>query len=115
MKQVLILSACFALLGVVCTGDVTATHLDDVGSTLLAQHNGDVNADGSIDISDPLYLMQYMFLGGPRPVSLSCEPFTDVHNGDVDGSGSIDITDPIVMLNHLFLGGPGFVEGCEDA
>ena len=32
--------------------------------------NGDVNGDGGIDISDPIYLLAYLFEGGPEPVTI---------------------------------------------
>lgn len=79
----------------------------------LAQVNGDVNADAFTDVSDAIYLIRFLYLGGPEPVSLMCEPFNQVKNGDIDGSGSYEITDPIRLLNFLYLGGPPPVEGCE--
>jgi hypothetical protein len=34
--------------------------------------NGDVNGDGTIDISDAVYLLSSLFLGGPAPVAIEC-------------------------------------------
>jgi hypothetical protein len=34
--------------------------------------NGDVDGSGAIDVSDPLYLLIHMFLGGPEPVPIVC-------------------------------------------
>ena len=36
--------------------------------------NGDVNADGELNISDPIYLLSFLFLGDPEPVPISCDP-----------------------------------------
>lgn len=36
--------------------------------------NGDVNADGNLDISDAVYLLSHLFLGGPEPVPFPCDP-----------------------------------------
>jgi hypothetical protein len=36
--------------------------------------NGDVNGDGSIDISDAVYLLSSLFLGGKEPVQIECPP-----------------------------------------
>ena len=36
--------------------------------------NGDVNADGTIDISDVVYLLSNLFLGGPAPRPIECPP-----------------------------------------
>lgn len=59
---------------------------------------GDVNGDGTIDISDLVYLVDYMFTGGPAPVSEMA--------GDVDGSGQLDISDLVYLVDYLFTGGP---------
>lgn len=59
---------------------------------------GDANADAAVDISDGVYSLGYLFLGGAAP--------TCVDAGDADDSGDLVITDPIYVLNHLFLGGP---------
>ena len=59
---------------------------------------GDANADGELDISDASFLLDNLFLGGPRP---SCRK-----TGDLDDNGALEITDPIYLLNFLFLGGP---------
>ena len=34
--------------------------------------DGDVNGDGTLDLSDPVHLLQFLFLGGPPPVP--CQP-----------------------------------------
>jgi len=36
----------------------------------LARENGDVNGDSTIDLSDVIYLLRYLFSGGPAPVPL---------------------------------------------
>jgi hypothetical protein len=59
---------------------------------------GDSNRDGSADISDGLFTLNWLFLGGPQPVCLD--------EADVDDTGGIDLSDPIALFNHLFLGGP---------
>ena len=58
---------------------------------------GDSNGDGSLNITDPISLLGFLFLGGERP------PCFDA--ADADDSGALEITDPIRILNHLFLGG----------
>jgi hypothetical protein len=109
MRKALVLFAVVGLAGFAGVSDVTG---GPGASGVMTTLNGDVNGDQAIDISDPVYLINYMYLGGPSPAPLACEPFTDVHNGDVDGSGSLDITDPIYLLNYMFQGGPAPVEGC---
>ena len=58
---------------------------------------GDANADGNRDISDAIFLLQHLFLGGTPP---DCDKSAD-HNDD----GALDISDGIYLLSALFLGG----------
>ena len=41
------------------------------GSLSTATVNGDVNCDGVLDISDPIYLLFHLFATGPEPCALS--------------------------------------------
>ncbi len=59
---------------------------------------GDSNSDGRVDLSDAIFTLNYLFLGGEGPGCLDA--------ADSDDSGSVDITDAIATLNYLFLGGP---------
>jgi hypothetical protein len=79
---------------------------------LLAQLNGDVNADAARDLTDAVYLLEYIFRGGPAPRPLVCEPAAEWHNGDMNESGFIDVSDPVYLLNWLFLDGKAPTEGC---
>ena len=116
MRKLAVSMLVLGLVLVASWGELPADH----GSLpLVAFHNGDVNGSTIVDLSDAVYLLDWMFTGGPDPVPLDCEPLTQtgkngqpIHNGDVDGSGAVDISDPIWLLNHLFLGGPALVEGC---
>jgi hypothetical protein len=83
------------------------------GSVYFAERNGDIDANGQVELADAILLMKYLFVGGETPVPVACEPFTTIHNGDANGNGTIDVTDPIYMLNYLFLGGPEIVVACE--
>jgi len=58
---------------------------------------GDSNGDSSLDLSDAISILRFLFLGA-NPAS--CQAAAD-SNGD----GGIDITDAIYSLNFLFLGG----------
>lgn len=57
------------------------------------------NADGSsgIDIDDAVFIIAYIFAGGPPP-----DP---IELGDVDCSGEIDIDDVVYMIAFIFTGG----------
>jgi hypothetical protein len=102
MRRTLVLIAVLGLIGFVGVSDVTG---GPGASSVMAEQNGDVNGDLAIDISDAVYLMNFLYLGGPEPAPLACQPFEQVMNGDIDGSGSFEVTDPIRLLNYLFQGG----------
>jgi hypothetical protein len=59
---------------------------------------GDSNASGDLNISDGVFTLNYLFLGGSTPTCLDA--------ADADDSGTIDISDGVRVLNFLFLGGP---------
>jgi hypothetical protein len=65
---------------------------------------GDANADCSRDISDPVYLIGYIFGGGPAPTPMSA--------GDVNGDCAVDISDVVYYINWIFAGGPEPLCGC---
>ncbi len=59
---------------------------------------GDVDDSGNIDIDDVVYLINYIFGGGPAP-----DP---IEKGDVDCSDNVDIDDVVYLINYIFGGGP---------
>ena len=61
-------------------------------------HRGDPNDSGSLDLSDGLFVFNYLFTGGSSP---SCN-----ESADSNGDGAIDLSDGIYLLSYLFLGGP---------
>ncbi|MGQ9590329.1 MAG: LamG-like jellyroll fold domain-containing protein [Planctomycetota bacterium] len=58
---------------------------------------GDANADGGMNITDGIFVLNYLFLGGPAPTCLDA--------ADSNGDNALNITDGIYILNYLFLGG----------
>jgi hypothetical protein len=64
------------------------------GGTML---RGDANGDGTIDIADVVYLINYLFTGGPAPDPLWV--------GDANCDGAVDIADVVYLINYLFAGG----------
>jgi len=60
---------------------------------------GDVNKDGVVNVTDIVYLINYLFIGGPAPVPI-------LHVGDVNQDEVVDVTDVVYLINHLFISGP---------
>ncbi len=60
-------------------------------------NRGDVNIDGSVEISDGIGMIFYLFSAG----AMSCEDAADL-----DDNGEIDVSDAIFLLTYLFTGGP---------
>ena len=57
---------------------------------------GDVNASGSVDISDAIAGLNFLFLGDDAP------PCRDA--ADSNGDQNVDISDSVALLNFLFVG-----------
>ncbi|MGB8658280.1 MAG: C25 family cysteine peptidase [Candidatus Zixiibacteriota bacterium] len=59
---------------------------------------GDCNHDGTVDAGDVVYLVNYLFKGGPPP-----NPLT---SGDCTCDGVVNAGDVVYVVNYLFKGGP---------
>jgi hypothetical protein len=66
---------------------------------------GDADGAGSVDISDVVYLISYIFSGGPAPVPLL--------SGDVNCDSSVDISDAVYLIAFIFSGGPAPCVECK--
>jgi hypothetical protein len=64
---------------------------------------GDANGDGKVTVSDVVYLINYLFKGGPAPL---CPPAPYLTCGDANGDGKITVSDVVYLINYLFKGGP---------
>jgi hypothetical protein len=95
--------------GGVCTDAVTQADCESGGGTFQGEESdcgsvtcgtpfrrGDHDGSGIVDITDPLNLLGFLFLGTTPPI---CE---DASDGD--NSGIADITDALNVLGFLFLG-----------
>jgi hypothetical protein len=58
---------------------------------------GDANADGAVDIADPIFIIGWLLKGGSLPPCLDA--------ADVDDSGRLDIGDAIRLIDFLFRAG----------
>jgi hypothetical protein len=66
---------------------------------------GDVNADHITNISDVVYLIAYIFSGGPAPNPLV--------SGDVNCSSNVNISDAVYLINYIFAGGSPPCAACK--
>jgi hypothetical protein len=78
-------------------GDPGAIHIVYGIARRVEFVRGDANADGRIDLSDGVYILTHLFLGGPAPLCADA--------ADTDDTGQVVLTDAVYLLNHLFLGG----------
>jgi hypothetical protein len=81
-------------------GAGTSTHYKLMAGYVCASfvQRGDVTADGLIDASDLVYLLNYLFIHGPEPIPLEA--------GDASCDGIVDASDVVYLLNYLFVHGP---------
>jgi hypothetical protein len=76
----------------------------EVTGVYPASQPGDVDESGSITAADIIYLVSFVFKGGPAPV--------DPTTGDVNGSCAITAADVIYLVNFVFKAGPSPLAGC---
>jgi hypothetical protein len=58
---------------------------------------GDADGSEDVDIDDVVFLIAYIFSGGPPP-----DPY---ESGDADCSGAVDIDDVVYLIGYIFSGG----------
>ncbi len=58
---------------------------------------GDANNDGSVNVADAVYLIDYIFSHGPAPNPLLA--------GDANGDGTINVADAVYLIEYIFSGG----------
>jgi len=64
-------------------------------------HRGDPNNSGALDLSDGLFIFNFLFTGGA--------PTTCRESADGNGDQNVDLSDGVYLLNFLFTGGPPVV------
>jgi hypothetical protein len=61
---------------------------------------GDVEGDGKVNVTDVVYLANYLFIGGPAP-----KPWPS-SRADVNNDTKVNVSDVVYLTNYLFIGGP---------
>jgi hypothetical protein len=64
---------------------------------------GDADASGDVNLADAVYIINYVFSGGPEPSS---------YGGDPNGDCAIDLADAVYLIEYIFRGGPEPQPGC---
>ena len=66
--------------------------------TIIGKMYGDADGSGYVNIDDAVFLLHFMFSGGPAP--------SPMFLGDNDCSGDVDIDDVVYLIEYIFAGGP---------
>jgi tetratricopeptide (TPR) repeat protein len=59
-------------------------------------HRGDADADGKLDLSDGVSILNHLFLGGGLPLCMDA--------ADANDDGIVDLSDAVFIFGYLFLG-----------
>jgi hypothetical protein len=92
--------------GTVCLGDGNGNDVDDACEEDCDCIPGDANNDVTVNITDAVYLISYIFGGGPAPT-----PYP-ICSGDANCDCTANITDAVFLITYIFGGGPAPCE-CE--
>jgi hypothetical protein len=66
-----------------------------LGSTgILARQGGDVNSDGKVNVADVVFLVHYLYRGGPPPAPLTYSDF--------DSDFDVDESDILCAVDYLY-------------
>jgi len=65
---------------------------------------GDANDDAQANVGDAVYLINFVFKGGPFPPCMN--------EGDPNTDCQVNVGDAVFMINFVFKGGPAPVCGC---
>jgi len=65
--------------------------------TIICPECGDVNYDKDVNVSDAVYIINYVFTGGFAPVTNAA--------GDVNCDGENNVSDAVAIINFVFMGG----------
>ncbi len=59
---------------------------------------GDGDGNGAVNIADAVFIVAYVFQGGPAPAP--------IESGDVNLDASVNVADAVYIVNYIFKGGP---------
>ena len=100
-----IVTPCDTMILVSYTDSTAFQYFDGARTFTDACMRGDVNESGTINSADIIYLVNFVFKGGPGPTCSSTQ-------GDVNCNGVTNSADIIFMVNFVFKGGPPPPSSC---
>jgi hypothetical protein len=69
----------------------------DVGCDFSFYICGDANGDGVVNVSDAVYIINYIFAGGAAPDPLE--------SAEVNCDGDVNVSDAVWIINYIFMDG----------
>lgn len=66
---------------------------------------GDANSDGTINVSDAVYIINYVFAGGSEPIWPQA--------ADTNCDSVTNVSDAVYLINFIFAGGPYPCFNCQ--
>jgi PKD repeat protein len=58
---------------------------------------GDANGDDRVNVSDAVFIVNYVFIGGDAP--------SPIESGDANCDESVNVSDAVAIINYVFIGG----------
>jgi hypothetical protein len=83
--------------GAALVDDSNLVDFVDMANVVKKEKPGDANVDGKVTVSDVVYLVNYLFKGGPEPWLLF---------SDANADKKVTVSDVVYLVNYLFKGGP---------
>ena len=87
----------FVRCGPPCSGGESNQIYQSTWTPMRPFVRGDGNNDGSFDVTDAVFVLNSLFIGGPAP---TCQKAADSND-----DGDVDVADAVYFLNAKFLGG----------
>jgi hypothetical protein len=86
--------------GIIDSADVSDWEMRDIASevgVIGEPKCGDANSDGLVNVSDAVYIANYVFVGGNPPFPLE--------TGNLNCDGAVNISDAVWIINYIFMEG----------
>jgi hypothetical protein len=84
--------------------DQGKSDLDTLANQFRRAKCGDAASDGRVTVSDVVFLVSYLFKGGPEPWLYYC---------DANGDCRVTVSDVVYLVNYLFKVGPQVKCNCS--